>query len=73
VFCSESFTKEENLLLCNILKNKYGLNARLEKRGKIKDVYRIILDKQSAKMLRFLIDPYLKKSCYYKFRSVKQK
>ena len=73
LFCSESFTKDENLLLCKILGSKYGIKATIQKCGKIEGRYRIYLNKWNAKVLKSVIDPYLKESCYYKFRSVKQK
>lgn len=71
IFCSESFTKEENLLLCKYLYDLYGIEAHIQKRG-VKG-YRIFVNKKNVIVLKKLINPYLKESCYYKFRCVKQK
>jgi hypothetical protein len=44
VFCSESFTKDENLLLCKVLLDEYGIRATIQKRGE-EGCYRIYLNK----------------------------
>lgn len=70
-FSSESFSKDHNLLLCHTLLNVYGINAHLTKRDKKEGVYRIRVNKRDVPLLYKVIKPYLKESCYYKFRGLK--
>jgi hypothetical protein len=46
---SQSFTLEENIILCNILNKKYGLKLKVESRGLNKG-YVIIINAFSAKI-----------------------
>lgn len=66
---SHSFTQEENLIICNVLKERFGLIATIHYDKKLSYVY---IWKRSVPMLFTLVKPYLLPSCVYKFRHVKQ-
>ena len=66
VFCSESFSKEENELLCDLFFSLYGIKASLQKRGNVGN-YRICISKESASTFFKLISHH-KPSCFYKFQ-----
>ena len=68
---SHSFTKEENLLLCDLLDKIFGLKATIQNEGSKGQTY-IRIWKRSAVSLKTIVSPYLKESCLYKFRHVKQ-
>lgn len=68
---SHSFSKEDNLLLCNLLGKLYGLKATVYNEGSKGQSY-IRIWKHSTPLLKTLVAPYLKESCLYKFRFVKQ-
>jgi len=68
---SHSFTKEENLLLCDLLGKIFGLKATIQNEGSKGQTY-IRIWKRSSASLKTIISPYLKESCLYKFRHVKQ-
>jgi hypothetical protein len=62
---SQSFTLNENLILCNILNKKYNLKLKVQSRGLNKG-YIIIINAYSAKIWANLIKPYMLESMYYK-------
>ena len=70
--CSHSFSKEENLLLCDLLFKLHGLKATIQNEGS-KGLTYIYVWKQSVPLLKDIVLPYIKDSCLYKFRHVKQK
>ena len=69
---SHSFSKEENLLLCDLLFKLHGLKATIQNEGS-KGLTYIYVWKQYAPLLKDIVLPYIKDSCLYKFRHVKQK
>ncbi len=62
--CTDSYTKEEVLLLINILKNKFNLNSNLMKHGV--NNFRIYIKKESIENLKTLVKPYFIPSMLYK-------
>lgn len=62
---SHSFTKEDNLLLCDILLDLYGIKTSVLTE---KNNHYIYIWKQSVPTLQKLVKPYLLPSCEYKFR-----
>jgi hypothetical protein len=66
---SHSFTREQNQLLCDILLEKYGIEANVLNQ---KQFTYIRVLKRSAGLLHTLVKPYLLPSCDYKFRFVKK-
>ena len=68
---SHSFTKEDNQLLCDLLLKLHGLKATIQNDGS-KGLHYIRVWKQSTPLLKKIVSPYLKESCFYKFRHVKQ-
>lgn len=68
---SHSFSKEENLMLCDLLYKTYKIKATIH-HEKAKNLYYIYIWKQSTPLFKSIINPYLKDSCQYKFRFVKQ-
>jgi hypothetical protein len=69
--CSHSFTKEENILLCDLLFKLYGLKATIQNEGS-KGLTYIRVWKRSTPLFKEIVSPYIKESCLYKFRHVKQ-
>lgn len=65
IICTESFTKEECMLLQSILKT-LGIKTNLKIRNKDKDRYRIRISKTSMLLVRSLIRPYMHKIFIYK-------
>lgn len=68
---SHSFSKEENLMLCELLYKTYSIKATIH-HEKAKNLYYIYIWKQSTPLFKSIINPYIKDSCQYKFRFVKQ-
>ena len=66
--CSHSFSKEENLVLCKLLFDLYGIKTSVL-RDKNNTFY-IYVWKRSTPVLYALVKPYLRPSCAYKFRFV---
>lgn len=66
--CTDNFTKDEVLILINILHVKFGINASINKRtnpgGKVK--WRIRVSKLSMDKLITLVSPYIIPEMYYK-------
>jgi len=62
--CTESYSLEENNLLCEILKSKFDLNCGIHKHTNGNRLY--IFSGSKDKLLK-LISPYLINHFYYKF------
>nr|YP_007507244.1 LAGLIDADG endonuclease [Gonium pectorale]BAM85931.1 LAGLIDADG endonuclease [Gonium pectorale] len=62
---SHSFTKEQNMVLCNILAERYNIKTTLVNE---KGLYHIYVWKRSTHLLYVIVKPYLLPSCEYKFR-----
>lgn len=60
---TQSFSKDENLLLIKILKKKFDLNCSLHKQRKHFVIY---IKADSMPKFRELVMPYLQKSMLYK-------
>lgn len=72
VLCTQSFTWEENKILCGILHQRYGLDARIIKAGLTRDtniqLWRIRITKASMVKLQNIIGEYMCPSMRYKLR-----
>lgn len=68
ILCTESFTKEECIILQNILL-KYDIKSSLKTRNSVKDTYRIRISKISMPNLQHLVRPYMHTSFLYKLGS----
>jgi ubiquinol-cytochrome c reductase cytochrome b subunit len=62
---TNNFTHEEVQLLCKVLREKYNLNASVQKTGAIGQ-YQIYISKSSMVDLANIVKPHLHKSMYYK-------
>lgn len=71
ILCTESFTKEECIILQNILL-KYDIKSSLKTRNSIKDTYRIRISKISMPNLQHLVRPYMHTSFLYKLGNVEE-
>lgn len=65
ILCTESFSKEECLLLISVL-NKLDIKSTLKIRDKNKNRYRIRISKKSMTRLISLVKPYMHKDFLYK-------
>ncbi len=63
ILCAESFTKEDCLILQNVLSNM-GIKSTLK--IKAKDTYRIRIPKLSMPLVRELVTPYMHSDFMYK-------
>lgn len=68
---TNSFSKADVQTLCNILKEKYGINATVNKAGVVfpKEQYCIYISKYSMPTLATIVKPYMHPSMYYKLNS----
>jgi len=62
--CTDGFTKEDNQLLCNHLKDKWEIKASVIK---YKKYYRIAISVEGSKKFWKIISPFICKSMEYKF------
>ena len=67
---THNYTKDEVLILCEILKTKYNQICNINKTG-TPHQYRIRISEKSMKLLAEIISPYLHKSMNYKLRKFK--
>jgi len=67
ILCTDSFYKEDALRLINILVKKFNLSCGLIHYNKIKNIYRIRINKSSITFLISLVKPQIIPSMYYKF------
>ena len=65
LLCTESFTKEECLMLISVLEN-FDIKATLKIRDKNRDRYRIRISKLSMPKLITLVRPYIHNDFLYK-------
>jgi LAGLIDADG DNA endonuclease family. len=65
---THSFTKNENLILIQILKNKFNLDYSLHFHNKKYNRYRIYIKTKSIPDLKNLIYPYFHESLLYKLK-----
>ena len=65
VLCTESFTKEDCLLLLDLLA-KLGIVAGLKLRSREKNVYRIRISTKSIALVKTLVLPYMHSNFLYK-------
>ena len=63
--CTESFTKEECIILQSLLE-KLNIKSTLKVRDKINDRYRIRISKTSMDRVISLVKPYMHKDFLYK-------
>ena len=63
--CTESFSKEECLLLISVLE-KFGIKSTLKIRDKINNKYRIRISKTSMDRVILLVKPYMHNDFLYK-------
>jgi len=68
VLCTESFNKDDNLLLIQTLKDNFGLNCTLQKTNSTEDKikYRIYIKSDSIFKFKQLVKPYFIPSMLYK-------
>lgn len=64
LICTEAYSKEEVLILTQVLKDNFDLDCSLWKRGGIG--YRIYVQAHSMDNLRSLVRPYFVPSMMYK-------
>lgn len=62
--CVESFSQSEVESLLAVLKDKFGLECRMEKRSKI--YFRIVINKSSVVRLREIVSSHFHSSMLYK-------
>jgi hypothetical protein len=65
LLCTESFTKEECMILQSVLE-KLDIKSSLNLRNKINNRYRIIKSKTSMERVIYLVKPYMHKDFLYK-------
>jgi ubiquinol-cytochrome c reductase cytochrome b subunit len=65
---TNSFNQTEILMLCDILKRKYNLNASIISAG-VPNQYNIYISKYSMKALTNIVGPYMHPSMYYKLNT----
>ena len=65
LLCTESFTKEECIILQSLLE-KFKIKSTLKVRNKINNRYRIRLSKTSMNTVISLVKPYMHKDFLYK-------
>jgi hypothetical protein len=65
---TQSFTKDENLILIQILKDKFNLDCSLHFHNKKNNQYRIYIKTKSMPDLKNLIYPYFHESLLYKLK-----
>lgn len=65
LLCTESFTKEECLILQSV-KKRLDKKSTLKVRDKINNRYRIIISKTSMHRVIYLVKPYMPKDFLYK-------
>lgn len=65
LLCTESFTKEECIILQSLLE-KLNIKSTLKVRDKINDRYRIRISKTSMDRVISLVKPYMHKDFLYK-------
>ena len=67
MICTDNFTKDEVVILINILEKKFGIIANIRKR-KLgdKDVWRIYITKSSLEKFKGLVIPYMIPEMLYK-------
>jgi hypothetical protein len=63
--CTESFTKEECIILQSVLE-KLGIKSTLKVRDKINNIYRIRISKTSMHRVIYLVKPHMHKDFLYK-------
>lgn len=66
-FCTESFTLEENMRLCEVLKKRYNWNVNVIRHNK---GYRIAMSKTSFKSFKDTIEIYVLPLFKYKFGDI---
>jgi len=65
LLCTESFTKEECIILQSVL-DKLDIKSSLKIRDKINNRYRIRISKTSIDRVIFLVKPYMHTDFLYK-------
>jgi len=65
VFCTESITKEECIILQSVLV-KFNIKSTLKVRDKVNNKYRIRISKTSMDRVIFLVKPYMHIDFLYK-------
>jgi hypothetical protein len=66
---THNFTRDESQVLCDLRYELYGLKCNIIRDGNNKFCIRIW--KRSMKDFKYLVIPFIKPSCEYKFRFVK--
>lgn len=63
--CTNSFTYDDCLKICQILDTNFGLKASVQKTGAL-DQYNVYIWKQSMEDLRDIVLPFMEPSMKYK-------
>lgn len=63
---TESFSKEENEILINILKEKFNITAELKYTSKNKGYYYLTINKENSKLFFNLVKNYIQEDLLYK-------
>ena len=76
ILCTHSFTYQDNLRLCQVLHNLYGLKCKIYPAGLNKkesvQLYRIKIANSSMKDLTEIVKPYMCPSLMYKLTGRKK-
>jgi len=72
ILCTQCFSYEDNIRLCRVLHNLYGLDCKIYKAGLRKNdsiqLYRIKIAQSSMGDLRRIVQPYMCPSMLYKLK-----
>jgi hypothetical protein len=66
VFCTDSFSKNEVLLLKEALERNFNLKVTLQRKNAKKESFRLYISTESALVFKTLISPYVHTSMLYK-------
>lgn len=69
IFCTDSFLKEEVLILKEALERNFQLKVTIQRKKAQKDNFRLYISTESALKFKTLILPYVHSSMYYKLHS----
>lgn len=74
IFCTESFSKKDNLILKSALERNFNLKVTLQRKGAKKEAFRLYISAESGLVFKNLISPYIHSSMLYKLnpRSCKE-
>jgi ubiquinol-cytochrome c reductase cytochrome b subunit len=67
-FCTHSFTKQEVVLLGELLYKLYSITTSLHQQSPLKEQYKLYIKQESFNKLKEIVGPYMHKSKLYKLR-----